>query len=98
METKAPAVKPAFTLRVKKSREAVDFIEVGLKEIDEQTYIAAQKLIRGGKEIEATKFLINALCITGNAQDITADFQRVLAASNPLADLLTPMDGELKKN
>lgn len=96
---KPAKLKGTYTLRVPKSKDELDkFIEVDLKEIDEPTYIAAQKMIRQGQDIAATKFLIQNLCITGNANEILDSFQRVLACRDAVADLIAPMDAELKKN
>jgi len=91
-------VVPDFTIKVRKSRNESDgCLEFGIKEIDEPTYIAAQTLIRNDKELEAVRFLLKNLRVSGNTVD-ELTFQATRAAVRPMFEFLSPLDGELKKN
>ena|SRR5687768_4664884 len=101
METvkKAADITPDFTLTVSKGRNTDEKFVVGLKDIDEQTFLAAYKLIKNDKEIEATKFLIRQLRVSGDpAEEVCANFHAVRAAQEPLMEMVRPLEGELKKN
>ena len=54
----AKVVEPDFTLKVAGSRDGSVNFEIGLRDIDEQTFLAAHKLLKADKELEMIKFLI----------------------------------------
>lgn len=87
-----------YTLRVQKAVDSDEWIEVGLKKIDEPTWLAAQMLIQNGKELDAVRMIINTLCVEGNAKEITGDFDATRAALRPMLEYLKPPAAELKKN
>lgn len=91
-------VKPEFQLTVRVDRKSDKKITVGLKELDEQTYLAATRLIDNGKILDAVRVIIANLCISGNAKEITENFHATRAALKPILELIEPLDGELKKN
>jgi hypothetical protein len=95
----APITKPDFTLRVKKSRNSDEFIEIGLRDIDEATFLAANSFMKKDKELEAVKYLIRQLRVSGaKPEEICDNFHAVRAAVLPLMELIRPLEGELKKN
>ena len=88
-----------YTIRVQKDFESDEYLEMTVRELDAPIYSAARALFSRDKDIEAAKFLIENLRIGGcEASVITGDFRRLQAAIYPLTQLLTPWDGELKKN
>lgn len=91
-------VLPDFELTVKVDRKSDKKVTVGLKELDEQTYLAATRLIDAGKTLDAVRTIILNLCVTGNAKEITDNFHATRAALKPILELIEPLDGELKKN
>lgn len=96
---KSTAVVPDFTLKVKKDRDSDEMIEIGLRDIDEQTFLAANAYMKKDRELDAVKFLIKNLRVSGaKAEDITENFHAVRAAVTPLMELIRPLEGSLKKN
>lgn len=92
-------VKPDFTLTIAKSRGTEEVYTVGLRDIDEQTFLAANKLIKADKELEAVRFLIRQLRVSGDkAEDICGNFHAVRAATQPLMEIVRPLEGSIKKN
>lgn len=103
METNKPAdgaVKPDFLMEVPKSRNPSDEkLVIGIKDLDEATYLAAAKLIDAGKDTEATKFLLKQLRVSGcSAEEICGNFIALRSASQLMLQILRPVEGELKKN
>lgn len=102
METEnAGSVKPDYVLRVKKAKNSPDWIEIGLRELDEPTYMAFSSLFKSGKDMDAIRAIILNCRVSGDrAEEITdpVNWQRLRAARGPILEFLEPMDGELKKN
>ena len=79
--------------------EADGKFEFVLKELDEVTYLAAQRLIANGKETEAIKMIISALRVGGDDPvEFGKCLKAVLSARKAVLQMITPLDGELKKN
>ena len=89
-----------FTLTIPKGRDPeLGFYVIQINDIDETIWNGAQKLIRQDKEVEAVKLLIRNLRVGGdNAEDICGNFYAIRAATQPLLELIQPLDGTLKKN
>jgi len=105
METKETAkadktaFTPDFTLTVSKERGSDEKLEIGLRDIDEQTFLAANKLIQNDKELEAVRFLIRQLRVSGcAAEDICSNFFAIRSATAPLMEIIRPLEGSIKKN
>lgn len=104
METKkeeAPtALKGTYTITAYKGEEESEGkFEFVVREMDEVTFLAAQKLIQAGKETEAVRMVIKTLRISG---DDPVEFgnclKAVLSARGAVMKLVTPLEGQLKKN
>lgn len=92
-------LKPDFSLIVPAGRNTDKKIEMGLRELDEPTYLAAAKLIDNGKMLEAVKVIILNLRVSGApAKELTDNFIALRAAVKPILELVEPLEGELKKN
>lgn len=92
-------LKPDFVLKVRKSRESEELIEMGLKDIDEATFLAANSFMKKDRELDAVKFLIKNLRVSGaKVEEITDNFIALRASVIPLMELIRPLEGELKKN
>lgn len=91
---------PDFYLTVKVNRRSDEMVTLGLRELDEATYIMAAKMIDNGKTLEAVRAIINNLCVEGDSKKVTSpeNFQAARAAIRPILELIEPLDGELKKN
>lgn len=97
-EKATQVVKPDWTIRVAKSDNKADgFYEVGLKEMDETTFKMAQKMIRNGDQLEAVKFILGELRVSGDDL-VMLGWRYVNSASAAILDLVKPYDAELKKN
>lgn len=95
----ASAVKPDFLLKVPADRSETKFLEIGIKDLDEATYLAAVKLMDAGKDTEATKYLLRQLRVSGvEADAICNNFIALRSASQLMIQVLRPLEGELKKN
>jgi hypothetical protein len=94
------STKATFTLIVPKSRDPKEGnFEIGLKDIDETTYLAALSYINAGKVLEACRFIVKELRVSGDSSDdFSKSFLSVNAAQDKIAELITPLQGELKKN
>ncbi len=92
-------VNPDFTLTVSKGRNTDEKITMGLRDIDEATFLAANSYMKKDRELDAVKFLIKNLRISGaKPEEITENFHALRASVTPLMDLIRPLEGELKKN
>jgi hypothetical protein len=92
-------IKPDFELTVKVDRKSDETVTIGLRELDEPTYIAVSKLMDAGKIMDAVRMMIINLRVSGvPSETITKNFQATRAALKPLLELIEPLDGSLKKN
>jgi len=93
------AKKGFWTLRVPKDRDQKEFFEMQLRDIDEPTFLYAIQLINAGKEFEAVRFLLKELRVSGDSvEELNKNFVAVRAANSALIEMITPLEGELKKN
>jgi len=92
--------KGDFTLKVPVDREQKTFYEIELNDIDEPTYVMVQKVLNAGKQSEAVRLMVQQLWVGGNCtyEQFAGNFIAVHSASQALIELITPLDGELKKN
>lgn len=92
-------VTPDFTIVVSTARNSDDKMEIGLRDIDEPTFLAANRLVKADKELEAVKFIVRQLRVSGApAEDFCSNFHAIRAAVGPVMELIRPLEGELKKN
>ena len=89
-----------FTLRIPRDRDQKKFFEIQLNDIDETTFIMVQKVLSAGKQSEAVRLMVKQLWVGGNCtfDEFSANFLAVHSASNVLIEMITPMEGTLKKN
>jgi len=92
--------KGEYSLRVPKNRLQKEFFEIELNDIDEPTYVMAKKLLEGGKEFDAVRLMVKQLWVSGNCDydEFATNFIAVQSAGLALAEMITPLDGTLKKN
>lgn len=97
-ETTTKIVTPDYTIRVQKTHNKDDgFFEVGLREMDETTFVFAQKMIRQGKDLDAVKFILKELRVSGD--DLTTMHWRYInSVGGPILEMVKPYEAELKKN
>lgn len=89
----------AFTLIVPKNQSETEKFNIRLRELDEPTFIAAQKLLQNGKMLDSIRFIVRSLYVSGdNPEEFVTDFHAVRAATASITELITPLEGELKKN
>ena len=99
MDNVATTVQSDWTLEIPKGRNTDEKFVMGLKDIDEPIFLAANKLLKAEKELEMVKFLIRSLRVSGaSAEEVCANFHAVRAAMNPLMDIVRPLEGSIKKN
>lgn len=92
-------LKGTFTLKVPKDRSLKDHFVIELRDMDESVYLTTMKLINAGKQTEAVKFVVKNLRVGGDsADDFAQNFLAVQSANLALVELITPLEGELKKN
>lgn len=87
-----------YTIKVQKEADSEEWVEVGLRKIDEPTWLAASKLINAGRELDAVRMIINTLAVEGNPKDITDKFDYVRGAMSAILEFIQPLASELKKN
>lgn len=79
-----------------KSKQAIFY----LKDMTTPVFMAAKDMLNKGKSFEAALFIIKSLRLGGD--EITAidieNFVAVRSASDLVAQILEPVEGELKKN
>ena len=89
-----------FTLELPKDGSGPENWTIELKSLDEDLYVAVSKLMRReGKELDAVKFLIRNLWVSGdNPEQVCKDWRAVYAATEQILSLLPQGQGRLKKN
>ena len=87
-----------YTIKVQKEVDSEEWVEVGLRKMDEPTWMAAAKLIDSGRELDAVRMIINTLAVEGNPKDITDNFHYVRGALSSIREFIQPLASELKKN
>lgn len=99
MPEKEQKVDFSYTLIVPRNQSETEKFEIKLRELDEPTFVAAQKLLKNGKMLDSIRFIVKSLYVAGdNPEEFVKDFHAVRAATSSITDLITPMEGELKKN
>jgi len=98
-EVKAPQ-GTAFILTVPLDREGKNKATFFLKEMDEETFMAAKAYTDAKKDFEAVRFMINALSLEGSAPitSLKGNFIAVNSATKKVLEIINPLDAELKKN
>jgi len=92
--------KGEYSLRVPVDRTQKTFYEIELNDIDEPTFVMAKKLLESGKEFDAVRLMVKQLWVDGNCtyDEFSTNFIAVQSAGLALAEMITPLDGTLKKN
>lgn len=98
-EIKAPT-GTVFTLIVPLDREKTKFATFFLKDIDESLYLAVKELIGQKKLFDATRLMISQMSLEGSspASMLKGNLIAVNSAASLMIEIITPLDGELKKN
>lgn len=91
-------IKPDWTITVNKSENPADGVfTTHLKEMDEKTFVFAQKMIRQGNELEAVKFILKELRVGGD--DLTTKHWRYInSVGGPILKMVQPFEADIKKN
>ena len=89
-----------FILRVPKNRAKTEYFEMELKDLNDETlYLSILSIINAGKSLEAVKYMVRQLWVSGDGvDDFVKNFRAVQSAETVLAELIEPLEGELKKN
>ena len=91
--------KGDFTLIVPRGKSDTDNFEINLRDLDEPTFLAASSMLKADKHLEAIKFLVKSLYVSGDSpDDFVKDFHAVRSAVAPMTELIKPLEGSLKKN
>lgn len=89
----------AFTMRVPLNRDKTQWATYHLREMDEPTYLAARALMDKEKDYEAVRFIVKQLLVAPSSDLKLLDgFIAVRSAHSMVAQIITPIEGELKKN
>lgn len=99
-EEKKEVPKGAFySLKVPLDRDKTSFATFHLKDLDEDVYMALMTMIDGNKSNEAARTFVKALWVGGDDPIIlNTNLVALLATRKQMYTLMTPLDGELKKN
>jgi hypothetical protein len=88
-----------FSLTIPLSRDQSRKATFHLKEIDEETFMAAKSMIDREKYFDAVRMIIQVLRVGGDdPQVLKNNLIAVNAASSQIMKLIEPLDSELKKN
>lgn len=88
-----------YTLKVPLDREKSAFATFYLKDLDESTYMALMSMIDQDKSNVAAKQFVKALWCGGDDSIILENnLVALLSTRKKMYELMTPLDGELKKN
>lgn len=88
-----------FTLTVPLNRDKSKTATFHMKDLTETVFLAARALNEKGKELEAVRLMVRELTISGDDPKILNDnFIATQSASYLLAEIMKPVEGELKKN
>jgi hypothetical protein len=100
MSKEVAKAKDTFTLRVPKNRAKTEYFEIELRDLnDEQLYMMILSYINAGKSLDAVRMMVRELRVSGDsAEEFGKNFRAVQSAEVYLAELITPLEGELKKN
>ena len=91
--------KAVWTLKIQKERGSKEFFEIGLRELDEPTWIAAESFIQQKKERDAIKVIIANCWVSGEPKEtILGNFQYIRSAMASMWQFIEPLESELKKN
>lgn len=90
--------KVQFHLKIPKARGSKNFFNIIINDIDEETYIAAQSMVKADKSVEAVKFILKELHAGGDdVMEVLDCFHALHATSTAILELLAPAEVELKK-
>ncbi len=88
-----------FTLKVPLDRDGKRKATFYLKEMEEDVYMAAKTLIEKGKHFDAVRMVIKNLWLGGDQpESINKNFVAMASAAKAVAELIAPLDADLKKN
>lgn len=91
-----------FTMKVPLDRDRSKFGTFYLREMEEATFLAAKSLLDNKKHFDAVRMILSALCLPGSdSVDLLkgpSGFIGLNSASVLVAELIEPLEGELKKN
>ena len=97
--TQSKVKQGTYTLELPKDGSGPEVWTVSLRDISEETYIAATRLFRKDKDMEAMKFLLQNLEVSGDdIAAVTSDWKAVYASAEQIMGLLPQAQGRLKKN
>jgi hypothetical protein len=99
--TQGQAPKGAvFTLIVPLNREKTEFARFHMKDLDEQIYLGARALLDKDKDYDAVRMLIKGLLVqpSDDPKILETNFVAMRSAQQMVAEILRPVEGELKKN
>lgn len=89
----------AFTLTVPLDREKSKTATFHLKEMTEDVFNAARALMAKEKTFDATRMMIKALQVGGDdVKLLEGNFVACRSAADLMGELISPVEGELKKN
>ena len=98
-ETKVKVKQGNFTLELPKNGEGPAVWTVDLKDIQEDIYIAATRLFRKEKDMDAMRFLLRNLFVGGDdINEVCKDWKAIYASAEQIMSLLPQAQGRLKKN
>src|SRR5690349_20240705 len=88
-----------FTLIVPLDRKKSKTATFHLKDITEPVFMAAKDMLSKGKSLEAAVFIIKNLQVGGDNVSVLDDnLIAKRSAADLIAEILAPVEGELKKN
>jgi hypothetical protein len=88
-----------FTLIVPLDRKKTKQATFYLKDIDEAIFLAAKDMISKGKGLDAAVFMIKNMRLGGDEVSVFTDnLVAKRSAADLIAEILEPVEGELKKN
>ena len=93
--------KPVFTLTISLDREKNGKKAVfHLKEMDEETFMAARAFIDAKKDFDAVRLIISQCRLSGSddVSVLKGNLPAILTASKYILEMIQPLEGELKKN
>ena len=88
-----------YTMRIPLDRDKTNHATYHIKDIDEAVYLAARKLFDADKDHDAVKMMLKALLVQPSDDVALIDnFVSLRSLVRMFMQLITPVEGELKKN
>jgi len=100
MDTIETPKEAVFTMTVPLDRDKSEKATYHLRELDEQTYLFARSLMDKDKDYEAVRFIVKQLLVAPSSDPkiLESNFVACRSAQQLVAEMLRPIEGELKKN